>query len=98
MGFASAQPILLKAKVGDEFSVLVADRDRTAGAFERGLGLLVAKRGGLFVIGFGGVGILRPAAPALRKGAHPLQRAGVRLRRRPLKQRPRADIVLRAAD
>src|SRR3977135_3250197 len=76
----------LKAQIGYKLSALVLDCDRTIRALERGLGVFVAERRGLLVIGFGCARILRSAAPALGKGAHPLQCRGMTLRRRLFEQ------------
>src|SRR5260370_17134766 len=87
----------LETKIGHGVSALVLDHVGTARALKRFLGVLIAERRGFFVIGFRGVRILRTAAPALGERAHPLQRAGVILRGRLFKQRPRGSIIRRAA-
>src|SRR5262245_15205614 len=88
----------LEAEVGHDLSALVLDDDRAFRALEGGLGLFIAEGRGLLVIRLGGARILRPAASALRKCAHPLERAGMILRRCLLEQGARGDVVLRAAD
>src|SRR5712671_1976858 len=87
----------LETKIGHGVSALVLDHVGTARALKRFLGVLIAERRGFFVIGFRGVRILRTAAPALGERAHPLQRAGVILRGRLFKQRPRSGIIRRTA-
>src|SRR5450756_3136082 len=84
----------LKTKIGDKISALVLDRVGTFDPLQRLLGVFVATRCGLFVIGLGGGGILRPAAAFLRERTHPLQRAGVILHGRLLEQDARTGIVL----
>src|SRR5260370_7226669 len=83
----------LETKIGDKISALVLDRVRTFDALERFFGVFVAERGGSLVIAFRGARILWPAASLLRERAHPLQLAGVILRRRLLGHVPRAHIV-----
>src|SRR5262245_21792682 len=88
----------LEAKRRYDVSAFIFDHVGTLRALERRLGVFVAQRGGLLVIGFGGAGILRSAAPTLCKRAHALQCAGMILRRRLFEQRPRRNVVLRSAD
>src|SRR5262245_33819714 len=64
-----------EAQVGYDVSGLVFDPVGTPQAFERGLGFLIAGGRRFLVIGLGGGLVLWPTAPALRKNAHPLQRA-----------------------
>src|SRR6266478_8011283 len=87
----------LKTKIGDEIPALVLDREGASQAFQRLPGVFIAECCGPLVIGFRSARILRPAAAFLGKRAHPLQRAGVILRRRLLEQTARADVVLGAA-
>src|SRR5215831_9661558 len=88
---------VLKAEIGDEIAALVLDREGTLDPLERRLGVLIAERRGPLVIGFGGILLLRTAAALDCEGPHPLERAGMILRGRLLKQRPRTDVVLLAA-
>src|ERR1700754_2956338 len=88
----------LPAQVGDEPTLLVLDRDRTFRTLERRAGLFVAERCCALVISLGGAAILRPPAAALRKGAHPFERAGVALRGGLLEQHTGRNVVLRTAD
>src|SRR5262245_24721671 len=84
--------------MGHDVSALVLEHDRTFSALERYIGLFISERCSFLLIGFGGACILRPAAPTLRKSAHPLQRSGVVLRGGLFEQRPRGNIVLGPAD
>src|SRR5262245_66534787 len=83
--------------MGYDVSALVLQHDRTFRALERGFGFFISEPRGLLVIDFGGACILRPAAPALCKRAHPLQCSGVILRGCLFEQRPRGTIVLSTA-
>src|SRR5436305_8906901 len=86
--------VALPANIAHDLAALVLEHVRTFRALQGGLGILIAERRGLLVINLGGAGVLRPAASALRKVAHALERAGMVLRRRFLEQRARRDIVL----
>src|SRR5262249_33479746 len=67
----------LETQIAHHIPALVLEHIGAIQPFERGLGLLVAERGGPFVIGLGGGLVLRAAPPVRRERAHALERAGV---------------------